>query len=209
MDRKTYLRLLRSAHGRTRRAGEAEDLLQAALLCAVEAGRGDMSASENRRWLGGVLRNRALHEARSAARRRRREADYALNAAAEAEAEAGASATDPGDFIATLPPGLRTTALLVVTGHTKPEIAWLLDLSDVALRQRISELKRRCLQLGLRGAIGGRALKGDLPFGLLRRALIGVVRPAATEIGTHDPDGHLFVVSSQIDVARQLGASNI
>lgn len=205
MDRKTYLRLLRSAHGRTRRAGEAEDLLQAALLCAVEAGRGDMSASENRRWLGGVLRNRALHEARSAARRRRREADYALDAAAEAEA----SATDPGDFIATLPPGLRTTALLVVTGHTKPEIAWLLDLSDVALRQRISELKRRCLQLGLRGAIGGRALKGDLPFGLLRRALIGVLRPAATEIGTHDPDGHLFVVSSQIDVARQLGASNI
>ncbi len=205
MDRKTYLRLLRSAHGRTRRAGEAEDLLQSALLCAVEAGRGDMSASENRRWLGGVLRNRALHEARSAARRHRREADYALDAAAEAEA----SATDPGDFIATLPPGLRTTALLVVTGHTKPEIAWLLDLSDVALRQRISELKRRCLQLGLRGAIGGRALKGDLPFGLLRRALIGVLRPAATEIGTHDPDGHLFVVSSQIDVARQLGASNI
>lgn len=209
MDRKTYLRLLRSAHGRTRRAGEAEDLLQSALLCAVEAGRGDMSASENRRWLGGVLRNRALHEARSAARRRRREADYALDAAAEAEAEAGASATDPGDFIATLPRGLRTTALLVVTGHTKPEIAWLLDLSDVALRQRISELKRRCLQLGLRGAIGGRALQGDLPFGLLRRALIGVLRLAATEIGTHDPDGHLFVVSSQIDVARQLGASNI
>lgn len=207
MDRKTYLRLLRGAQGRTRRAGEAEDLLQAALLCAVEAGRGDMSASENRRWLGGVLRNRALHEARSAARRRRREADYALDAAAEAEA--GASATDPADFIATLPPGLRTTALLVVTGHTKPEIAWLLDLSDVALRQRISELKRRCLQLGLRGAIGGRALQGDLPFGLLRRALIGVVRPAATEFGTHDPDGHLFVVSSQIDVARQLGASNI
>lgn len=96
-----------------------------------------------------------------------------------------------------------------MTGHTKPEIAWLLGLSDVALRKRISDIKRRAGDFGLRGPAGERALQGDLPFGLLRRALIGVVRSAELAIGTHDPDGHLFVVSSQNGAPRQLRASNI
>ena len=49
MDRQTYLTWLRAARRRTRRAGEAEDLLQTALLAAVEAGRADMSRDENSR----------------------------------------------------------------------------------------------------------------------------------------------------------------
>lgn len=205
MDRKTYLRLLRDARRRTRRLGEEEDLLQTALLAAVEAQRADMSCGENRRWLSGVLRNRALHEARTAGRRRRREADYASGIGAKGETPAGY----PDEFIATLPQALRTTALLVVTGHTKPEIAWLLGVSDAAMRKRVSEIRRRCIQSGLRGGAAERTLQGDLPFGLLRRALIGAVRSADVAIGTHDPDGHLFVVSSQTGDARQLRTSSI
>ena len=190
MDSKTYLAFLRAARRQSRRADEAGDLLQTALLAAIEAERGDMTRAENRRWLAGVLRNRARHEARSAARRRQREGAYGLR---PAEAETAPTAA-PNHFAATLPPALRTTALLALTGHTKPEIAWLLGLSDAALRQRISQIRRRWLQSGRRIAPGLGEPRGDLPFGLLRRALIRRVHEADVVLATHDPDGHLFVV---------------
>ena len=190
MDSKSYLAFLRAARRQSRRADEAGDLLQTALLAAIEAERGDMTRAENRRWLAGVLRNRALHEARSAARRRQRENAYGLQHAEEATV----STATPNHFVATLPPALRTTALLALTGHTKPEIAWLLGLSDAALRQRISQIRRRWLQSGYRIPPGLGEPRGDLPFGLLRRALIRRVHEADVVLATHDPDGHLFVV---------------
>ena len=55
-----YVELLRQARRLTRRADEAEDLLQTILLSAVEAGRSDLSSLENRRWLRGALRRRRL-----------------------------------------------------------------------------------------------------------------------------------------------------
>lgn len=201
MDRQTYLRWLRAARRRTRRAGEAEDLLQTALLAAVEAGRADMTRDENSRWLSGVLRNHALREARSAARRRQRDTGYAAaNAARDPQA--------PGEwrgFVSALPPALRTTALLVVTGHTRAEIAWLLRLSETAFRKRISEIRQRWRRSGLRTLPGDGALRGELAFGLLRQALIRLVRSDGVALGTHDPDGHLIVLSSQFGGPRQQG----
>ncbi|WP_432286290.1 hypothetical protein SLT36_05910 [Aminobacter sp. BA135] len=44
-----YAELLRKARRATRRADEAEDLLQTVLVAAVEAGRTDLSNVENRR----------------------------------------------------------------------------------------------------------------------------------------------------------------
>lgn len=205
MDRKTYLQLLRYARRQSRLADEAGDLLQTALLAAIEVQRGDMTRSENRRWLGGVLRNRALHEARSAVRRRERESAYALRNTREETA----MAAEPEHFVRTLPPALRTTALLALTGHTRPEIAWLLRLSDTALRKRISEIGRRWRQSGLRIPPGGGEPRGNLPFGRIRRALLGRVRDADVVLASHDPDGHLFIVSSQIAGARQHSVSNI
>lgn len=190
IDSKTYLAFLRAARRQSRRTDEAADLLQTALLAAIEAQRGDMTRAENRRWLAGVLRNRALHDARSAARRRQRENAYGLR---HAEEETVPTAT-PNQFVATLPPALRTTALLALTGHTKPEIAWLLGLSDAALRQRISQIRQRWLKSGFRNPPGLGEPRGDLPFGLLRRALIGRVHEPDVVLATHDPDGHLFVV---------------
>jgi RNA polymerase sigma-70 factor (ECF subfamily) len=201
MDRRTYLLLLGQARRRVRRLPEAEDLLQDALLIALEAGRGDLTRVENRRWLAGVMRNRGLLDARSAARRRRREAEF----------QATVPDTALPDFpvigrIPDLPTALRTTALLALTGHTRAEIAWLLRLSDAALRKRISEIRRRLV--GARAAIPDMDLRGDLPFGLMRRALLGRVGDRGPGFGSHDPDGNLFVVSSRIPVRRQQGSSD-
>ena len=99
-----------------------------------------------------------------------------------------------------LPPALRLTALLALSGHTRREIGWLLNLSDAALRQRISQLKR-----ALDNAATPEAdPTGPLAFGRIRRALLGPARRQNAFLASHDPDGHLFVVSrSQIAVPRQ------
>jgi len=200
MDRKTYLLLLGQARRRVRHPPEAEDLLQDALLIALEAGRGNLTEVENRRWFAGVVRNLALLDARRAARRRRREAEF--QAAAPEAIPSGPPSRQP---VEDLPPALRTTALLALTGHTRTEIAWLLQLSDVALRKRISEIRRRWK--GGDAALNMAALRGDLPFGLMRRALLGRVHDPHPALGSHDPDGNLFVVSSRIPMRRQQGSS--
>jgi len=173
------------------------------LLVALEADRGDMTRSENRRWLGGVLRNRALHDARSAARRRQREALFTTETAGEPDG----TLAEPEELVATLPPALRTTALLALTGHTKAEIVWLLDISDAALRQRTSEIRRRWHRSGLAFARASGEPRGSLAFGLIRRALLGRVLMADAVLASHDPDGHLFVVASQNVGPRQLRSS--
>lgn len=195
-----YVELLRQARRATRRPDEAEDLLQTVLLSAIEAGRADLSCPDNRKWLQGALRKRAAFDARTAIRRRHRETRW------QAEPAASVAREDmPRAFVAALPSALRTTALLALTGHTRQEIAWLLRLSDPALRQRIAEIRRRWRDAG-----GGQleelpGLAGNLHFGRIRRALLGPARRDGVLLASHDPDGHLFLVSlpSQIGVARQ------
>ena len=199
IDATTYRELLRRARKLSFRADEAEDLLQAALLAAIEANRGDLTRDENRRWLTGVLRHRALHEARSAVHRRRRESACTV----EPDERDLAGAGEAGPLIAVLPPALRTTALLALAGHTKPEIAWLLHLSDATLRKRLSDIRQRWRGAGLGRVAGLGDPRGDLAFGRIRRALLGRTRQAGAILATHDPDGHLFVVSSQNGEARQ------
>jgi RNA polymerase sigma-70 factor (ECF subfamily) len=195
------LDLLRQAQRATRRPDEAEDLLQAVLLSALEAGRSDLSCPDNRRWLGGAIRKRAAFEARSAIRRRHREARWLL-----VEPSSPAVRDDmPRIFIAGLPRALRSTALLALTGHTREEIAWLLRLSGPALRQRIVEIKRRWRSAGGDQLHDIPGLGGALEFGRIRRALLGPARRAGVHLASHDPDGHLFVLGapSQIGRARQ------
>lgn len=189
----------------SRRPEEADDLVQTALLAALESGRTDLATPETRRWLSGVIRNRAAFDARTAARRRRRETGWAEDFLPHAQRGGGGSPrsgeTEEATAIATLSPALRVTALLALSGHTRREIGWLLNLSDEALRQRISQLKR-----ALAGA--GSAASGDptgaLAFGRIRRALLGPTRRPQAFLASHDPDGHLFVVSrSQISASRQ------
>ena len=179
-----------------RRSDEADDLVQQAVLAALEAGRTDLSAPETRRWLAGVIRNRAAFDARTSARRRRRETAWS---------DALAPQTTSPDDAATaasvkhLSPALRVTALLALSGHTRQEIGWLLNLSDEALRQRISQLRK-----ALAGADPAAGPAGALAFGRIRRAQLAPARRAQVFLASHDPDGHLFLVSrSQITSPRQ------
>lgn len=188
----------------SRRPDEADDLLQAALLAALESGRTDLASLETRRWLAGVIRNRAAFDARTSARRRRRESAWEETCLPHAQRGEGGSSqsreTEGAAAIAALSPALRVTALLALSGHTRQEIGWLLNLSDTALRQRISQLKRALDAVPAPDADP----TGTLAFGRIRRALLGPTRRPEAILASHDPDGHLFVVSrSQISTPRQ------
>ena len=197
MQRSTYLSLLSQARRLSRRPDEAEDLLQTVLLAAVEAGRRDLSATQNRRWLYGALRNRAAFEARSALRRKAREA------AVDLELQDGTTPDLPRAFITNLPLSLRTTALLALTGHTRPEIRHLLGLTDPALRQRLSQIRQRWNVQGGDALPDMLGLSGHLPFGLIRQALRAGMTRAEFHLGSHDPDGHLFVIAHAHKTARR------
>lgn len=193
-----YIEFLRHARRVTRRADEAEDLLQSVLLAALEAGRTDLSLSDNRRWLVGALRKRALFDARSAIRRRRREASVVAH-----ETSTDDSEKLPRRFVATLPPRLRTTALLALTGHTRQEIAWLLRITDATLRQRFTQIRRRWRNFDGGNLTGLPGLDGFLDFGRIRQALLKPMQGQQQVLASHDPDGHLFIMGSQNDRSRQ------
>lgn len=178
----------------SRRPEEAEDLVQSAILAALESGRTDIASPDNRRWLAGVIRNRGAFEARTSVRRRARETRFAVEAIPTEPRDSSAMALHD------LSPALRLTALLALSGHTRHEIGWLLNLSDAALRQRISQLRRALSRTGAPDA----SPAGELAFGRIRRALLGPARRDEAFLASHDPDGHLFVVSrSQKPVPRQ------
>lgn len=100
----------------------------------------------------------------------------------------------PTGFVARLPAALRTTALLALTGHTRQEIAWLLRLSEPAMRQRIADIKRRWRDAGGHRFEEIPGLTGTLAFGRIRRSLLYLVRRGDAFLASHDPDGHIFVV---------------
>ena len=198
-----FSQLLREAQRAARRRSEAEDLFQTVWLAAAEAGREDLSCAANRRWFVGALRRRALFDARTAVRRRTREQRAALTDAHADQAEV------PMWFVERLPPKLRTTALLVLAGHGKREILWLLRMNEPALRQRIAGIRGRWRAEGGGSLDGVSALGGPLDFGIIRRALLAPARGPGVVLASHDPDGHLFVVStSRKPGTRQLGSGS-
>jgi RNA polymerase sigma-70 factor (ECF subfamily) len=197
-----FSQLLREARRAARRPAEAEDLFQTVWLAAAKAGREDLSCPANRRWFVGALRKCAAFDARTAVRRRERE-----QRAASMDAPTDEKADLPVRFVERLPPRLRTTALLVLTGHSKSEILWLLRVNDAALRQRIAEIRRRWRAQDDGSLDGVSGLSGLLDFGIIRRALLPAARRPGVVLASHDPDGQLFVVStSRKPEARQLGS---
>ena len=182
-------------------AQHAEDVVQDAMLVAIEAGRFDLSDPRLAPWLKGVVRNRARMTARTTYRRTRRDSDW--QASREPAGEASPSLLP--EVLADLPPALRTLAALVLSGHNRREIAWLLDLPDTALRQRVNALKRRLTARGLAAPSELAGLNLDLAYGRIREALRAALHRHDGIFASHDPDGHLFVVRrSHIDTRRQL-----
>lgn len=176
-------RLLAVARRHSRTADDAEDLVQAACLAAVTSGRRDFGDPQVMAWLVGTVRNLGALHARTAARRHRRDAEY-LRQAHLADTAPPARPDPEG-----LPPALARTARLIAAGCTRDELRWLLGISDAALRQRLSALRR-----SVRRAEGP-APDGIEPRGQVRQQLrVALQRLPAGHLGSHDPDGHAFVI---------------
>ncbi len=203
-----YDHWLAVARRHTHRADEAADLLHNALIAAMRAGRRDFASAATAAWFTGVIRNLAKMDARSAVRRKSREANH------PPPAEAVASSTDEVqawmNAVAALPTGARTVAVLALHGLDRKEIAHVLRLTDASLRQRLTSI-RKAMHLidasalpqavpNLRSTFGT-----QLELGLLRRSLLAILQHEG-DIGTHDPDGHLIVLTragSQKPMRRQ------
>jgi len=184
-----------------RRADEAEDLVQDTLLAGLLAGRHDLP------WLSGVLRHHAAMTARTAVRRRRREAEAGTWAVDATEG------TPPPDdlpdrstcppWLAALPPSARRLAVLALHGLSADEIRWILRIEPTAFRQRLTRIRKALAAQSPATRAESIALAHlrdpvrsvDISFGLARRALKAAMR-AGEGLGTHDPDGHLILIDA-------------
>jgi RNA polymerase sigma-70 factor (ECF subfamily) len=184
-----YQRLLALARRASNGSSQAEDLLQDALIESIRAGRQDFGMLENRRWLGGVIRNKAKMLARGETRRRRRETAWS-----EPAGEITGENRDISEILTGLPPALKALAALVLTGHNRREITYLLGLEDTALRQRVSQLRKRFAAAGIPMPAGMPGLSLDLAYGRIRDVLLPALLRHGGILASHDPDGHLFVV---------------
>lgn len=218
MDLPAYRRLRQRARAHARVPDEAEDLLQSALLAAAEAGRLDDAA-----WIEGTLRRMAALDARTAIRRRRREAlaadgheeDVAASDGAAMSPGATAGAAAPvaaGALLATLPPSARRVAVLALHGLDAGEIQWILGIAPTAFRQRLTRIRQALAALPAPqrdqalAATRERSRSLDLQFGLVRRALKAAL-VAGEGLGTHDVDGHLLVISRRRAHTRAPGGN--
>ena len=181
----TFRRLHRVAERLARTGDEADDLVQDALLAALEQERG-WDEGRFLAWASGVIRRRALFLARTAGRRRRRDTSYAV----EARAAPAPHPRLPTPFIDALPPSLQAVALLANVGLGREEIGHLLRLSDAALRKRISDLRRAWRDSGADADLL-LAWPQHRPCGHRRRSLKSALRrlPDA-RFAVADPDGH-------------------
>lgn len=165
---------------------EADDLVQDMLLAAIEQQRVRDGAGFQA-WASGVFRRRAMFIARTEGRRRRREGSYAADAAPSRDS----SRILPRRFIDTLPPSLQTVALLASVGLGRAEIASLLGITDTALRQRISGVRRAWRNSGESPEIAELPRGYPLRSALRRRSLKdGLVRLPSARFAIADPDGH-------------------
>ncbi|MCT7375222.1 RNA polymerase sigma factor [Chelativorans salis] len=186
-----YRRLLAVARRCVRRADGAEDLVQDALLEAVRHGRHDLAEARNMSWIAGVICNRARMNARGAVRARAREGAWH---ALQAETAVQGVPEKPMAILDGLPRALKAVAALALSGHNRREVAYLLNLSDTALRQRIAALKRHLASRGIEMPRDMPGLSLDLHYGRIRDALLpGLLRHGGM-FASHDPDGHLFIV---------------
>lgn len=193
-----YRDILRTARRLTRTLDEARDLAQDALVIALARGIEDWPLAAHRPWLRGVVRRRAAFLVRGQQRQRRRE-----QLPDEGGVRRRAWVWQPG-FLASLPHSLRVVATMASADLCAAEIRWLLGLSDTALRQRLSALRR---------AVRAEAEPPTLPapdppasLGAHRgRLLAGLRLQRGGALATQDPDGHVILLCTTPHKRRSLG----
>ena len=175
----------------SRVAHEVDDVIQDVLLAAVAEGR-DTGDSGFAAWAAGAIRLRSRFLARTAARRLRREH---ASAASPQPARQRPALRLPKTFVDRLAPSRRVLALLINLGMDRREIAYLLGLNDVALRQRIAGLRKAAAAEGLR-PLPVLERDAEAPRGLIRRALKAALPPRTIrQFAVRDPDGMTILVS--------------
>lgn len=180
--------------------GEVQDIVQDAYLAAFLSGFTDFDAVETRKWLVGTVRNKALMALRGALRRRGRESQWQVE---QSDTLAGDS-QEIAQLLNTLTPALRAVLALALSGHNRNEIAYLLNLKDVALRQRIRALKCRITEAEVVMPTELPGLSPGIAYGSIRRALSSKLTHRDGFLASHDPDGHLFVIhGSRNEAGRQ------
>lgn len=204
VDMFDYQHWLTVAGRHSRLASEAADLLQDSLLEALRARRTDFADEATQRWFTGVIRNRAAMQARGEGRRKRRE-----TIVRQRDRATTSRSVPSQSFVETLPPSARRVAVLVIAGLNRHEIIAALKIAPTAFRQRLTTIRRAWLKLPpserAQLSIDAPHPLNGIELGLLRRALLANVRRLGG-VGTHDPDGHLIVLSeprSQSSARRQ------
>lgn len=171
---------------------DADDLVQDVLLAALQQGRA-LDDPQFPAWASGVIRRRTLFLARTAGRRRRREADYVADSAR-------APAFDrklPRQFVESLPSSLQTVALLANAGLGRTEIAYLLRISDAALRQRISGLRRAWKRAGTVADLEEIVVRPSANGPRRRTLKTSLAKLPGARLAVTDPAGHqIFLTSS-------------
>lgn len=193
--REAYEECLRVAGAVSRSRHDVRDLVQTVLLDALEHGVHDLAEPERRAWLRGALRKRAAFEARTAARRRRRESRWL-----DVRVALGVSGVHPWafcrDFLARLQPSIRTLAALAAADLSPDEIRAILRLSSTAFRKRVSVLRRVVLEATEAGAPIVTARSTAFALGPARAELIASLRRRRCAVlASHDPDGHPLLFS--------------
>lgn len=212
MTAKEYTQLLNTAKGIAYNEEEAQDLLQEALIVAIKENRLDFAEDGNQKWLYGVMRKKALQESRTISRKKKRDEAYISEKPQISETgqnEEVKGSKDPlHTFLAGLPPAARRVAILVMHGLTRPEICTLLELSSSAFRQRLTSIRKalgplppslqqEVMALAYASRRERDSKAASFPVGLIRKALLkSLVHDENKAVGTHDPSGHLIVVST-------------
>jgi DNA-directed RNA polymerase specialized sigma24 family protein len=169
---------------------EADDVVQDILLSAISQGRSPADPNFMA-WAMGAIRLRTRFVARTAARRARREMAHASSR----EIARSPQLRLPREFVDALPRSRRVLALLINLGMGRHEIAYLLGLTDVALRQRIAGLKKAIETAGIRPQSVAEG-HTDAPIGLARRMLKAALPPRpARQFAVRDPDGVIILIS--------------
>jgi DNA-directed RNA polymerase specialized sigma24 family protein len=181
----------------SRLAAEVEDVAHDIILSALRRGT-TLESDAFLRGAHAAARRHAAFLARSAGRRRAREARSAHDAGVSTQSS-GSGDTIEGAPLSALSPGLRTTLLLLAQGLEKAELLLALGLSDAALRKRFQALRehgplaRPELAISARTPAQTRLRRSQVELlPRLATALPGQNQPRRV-LAASDPDGHGFI----------------